>query len=347
MPDVEVVGAADPSQVARARAREHHGFPCFANVGQLLEKTELDVLCVLSPVSTHRAVVEAAAGHGVAVLCEKPLALTLEDASAMVERCAQAGVALTYGSSYRYLGSVTTARQLILSGAIGEVSLIVETLLGGSGPGSQQPIGPDHYPLGSPGGSGMGLVDHGIHFIDVAPWLVDRAVAAAFGRGNRSGEPLRPEFMVLELDGGLLAHFLCFDGTWSTTLPNEGQWLDGAGWDVSGTYLSAGLWGRDLVEIHVFGSSGALRIVPYGHKLYRSGPGGMRGIPVEGPSPPHHFGLQLRAVIDALWENRPMPVPGESGVVALRVLLSVYSQEQDGNSPLGLAIAPTSGQIGG
>ena len=330
MPEIDIAGAADPSPDARARAGADHNFACYPSVDELLAEEPLDVLCVLSPARTHREVVEKAAAKGVAVLCEKPLASTVADATAMVRVCGEAGVPLGYGSSYRFLGAVRTARETIASGVIGAVTLLVETLIGGSGPDGQEQIGPEHYPLGVPGGTGMGLIDHGVHFVDIAPWLVDRATVSASGRGNTSGGPLRPEFVVLELEGGILAHFLCFDGSWSTALPGEGQWLAGAGWDVAGTYLPPGSWGQDLVEIHVYGSEGALRIAPYAHRLYRSGPDGITEVPIDGPPPPHHFALQLRAFVDAVRVGRPPPVPGERGLEVLGVLHSVYDHLESG-----------------
>lgn len=325
MSDVEVVGAADPSAAARKRASEQYGLLSFAGVEELLDTAALDLLCVLSPVRTHREVVELAVERRVPILCEKPLAATVDDASAMIEDCARAGVPFAYGSSYRFLGAVQTAREAISSGAIGEVRLVVEALVGGSGRDQQRAIGDEHYPLGEPGGSAMGLVDHGIHFIDIAPWLAGRAVRRTWGRGNISGGSLEPEFIVLELEGGALASLTCFDGSWSTSLPNEGQWLRGAGWDVGGSYLEPGSWGRDLVELHVYGTAGALRVVPYGHRLYLSGPDGNRELKVDGPAPPHHFGLQLRAVLSAFEDGDPPPVPAESGLAALRLLHSIYS----------------------
>jgi predicted dehydrogenase len=332
MSDVEVVAAADPSAAARRRATERYGLVCFADVEELLDATTLDLLCVLSPVRTHREVVELAVEKRVPILCEKPLAATVEDATALVESCASAGVPLAYGSSYRFLGAVQTARDAISSGAIGEVRLVVETLFGGSGRDQQQPIGAEHYPLGEPGGSAMGLVDHGIHFIDVAPWLAGRAVVRTWGRGNLSGAPLEPEFIVLELEGGALASLTCFDGSWSTSLPNEGHWLRGAGWDVAGRYLEPGSWGRDLVELHVYGTTGALRIVPYGHRLYLSGPDGLSELAVDGAAPPQHFALQLRAVLSAVEEGDAPPVPGEIGLTTLRLLHSIYSNSPSNRS---------------
>jgi predicted dehydrogenase len=329
LPEVELAGGADPSPAARAHAEEQHGLRTFASVDELLANESVDLLCVLTPTATHRDAVEAAARHDVPVLCEKPLAATLADGEAIVECCARAGIPLAYGSSYRFLPPVAAAHDLVQGGAVGEVALVVETLVGGRGREAQEQIGPAHYPFGTPGGTPMGIVDHGIHFIDVAPWLAGRQVVAASGRGNTSGGELGAEYVALELDGGAHAHLICFDGSWSTALPNEGQWLAGDGWDTSGTLLRAGSWGRDIVELHVYGSDGALRVAPYAHRLYRSGPDGIAEVPVDGPPAPHHFGLQLRAVLGALAAGEPLPVPGEVGLDALRTLHSIYSDERE------------------
>ena len=53
----------------------------------MLRKENLDIACVLTPPSTHREIVEKVAEYGVNVLVEKPMALTLEDAKAMITKC--------------------------------------------------------------------------------------------------------------------------------------------------------------------------------------------------------------------------------------------------------------------
>ena len=70
---------------------------------------------------------------------------------------------------------MATAQALIRSGAIGDILLMREQEVGGSGPANRHRMGFAHYPKGTPGGSGFGLVDHGIHLIDA--FGVDVAMA--------------------------------------------------------------------------------------------------------------------------------------------------------------------------
>ncbi len=55
-----------------------------------------------------------------------------------------------------------TAREMILRGDIGDVLLLREYAVGGISAAKRETLGFAHYPKGGPGGSGMGLCDHGI-----------------------------------------------------------------------------------------------------------------------------------------------------------------------------------------
>jgi predicted dehydrogenase len=263
------------------------------------------------------------------VLCEKPLAASAADGEAMVAACAAAGVRLGYGSSYRYLGAMTRARALIAQGALGDVALLVETLTGGGGRADQRAIGEDHYPRGGAGGTSMGLVDHGIHMLDCLPWLVDAPVRSIRGRGNRSGEALRPEHAQLELEGGALCQLLYWDGSYDVALPSEGAFSLGGTWDIHGRYAPPGRWQPPGVEIRVFGSQGALRILPYAHHLYLADADGLRAVPVPSPASPLHFAAQLSAFLDAIERGEAPPVGGADGVAALRLLEAIYDDDRE------------------
>src|SRR5262249_36280405 len=151
----------------------------------LLARGRPDIACILTPASTHRALTERCARAGSHILCEKPMAVTLDDALAMKSACEKNHVQFFYGSSYRYLPAVQKAKSLIAQGVIGTVRLIVEQVIGGEGPAAHHPLSAAHYPQGGPGGGGYGLVDHGIHMLDIFPWLCGSPVVSVFGQGDR------------------------------------------------------------------------------------------------------------------------------------------------------------------
>ena len=181
---IEVVAGAEPRGDRRVAMGGRFHLRTYATAGEMLDRERLDIACVLTPAAAHCVATEQIASHGVHVVCEKPIAVDLGDARAMIAACDEAGVRFCYGSSYRFLPAIARARELIEAGAIGDVRLVVETAIGGRGREGHQPLSATHYPLGGPGGSGMGLVDHGIHSIDIAPWLLGSGVVSVFGRGN-------------------------------------------------------------------------------------------------------------------------------------------------------------------
>src|SRR4051812_27022146 len=85
------VGHYDRSRFAEIG--ETFGVPCLSQ-DELLAHPDVDVVCLATPSGQHAAQTIAAAGAGKHVLVEKPLALSLADADAMIEACERANVHL-------------------------------------------------------------------------------------------------------------------------------------------------------------------------------------------------------------------------------------------------------------
>ena len=321
---IEVIAATDPLKARLTEVAASTGLRPYASTQEMLDAENLDIACVLTPTAAHEEATLACARAGVNVLCEKPLALSIDACERMIAVCREHRVLLGYGASYRYLPAVVTARNMILDGAIGDVLLMRESVIGGTGPAGRQTLSAQHFPPGGPGGAGMGLVDHGIHLIDTFSWLLNSSVHSVVGRGNVSGETQGPEFMVMAFENGTVGHLLYEDGTFPTELPTEGHFSWGAGWDVSGR-VAAGQWQAQPGCIHVHGTTGALRIHHYGNHLYWTSRQGVRQIDVPGPAMPGNFTLQMAAFAEAVRTGQPAPVPGQAGLAACRALLSVYA----------------------
>jgi len=318
---VRVVAASDLDPAAAALCPP--GVAFHTDAAAMLAAERPDIVCVATPPASHAALVELAAAAGAHVLCEKPLAVSLADVERMRTACQAAGVNLAYGASYRFLPAIRRARELIAEGAIGEVVLMREAEIGGAGPDARVVLGPAHYPPGGPGGSPMGLVDHGVHLIDILPWLAGSPVASACGRGNVSGQPLGPEHLTLTLQSGAVGLLAYDEGVFPTALPAEGGFSLGGGWGPGG-YVAGGGWNPAPGAIHVHGTRGALRIHHYAHALFLIDADGVRQIPLDGRPAPHHFADQIDAFAEALAEGRAPDAGLDDGERALRVLLSAY-----------------------
>jgi predicted dehydrogenase len=93
----------------------------YADVEALLEQEALDFVDIATAPSVHKEQVEAAAAHGVAVLCQKPLALTLDEAQAMRTTCQRAGVLLSVNENWRWRPWYREVKGLLEREALGRL----------------------------------------------------------------------------------------------------------------------------------------------------------------------------------------------------------------------------------
>ncbi len=328
---VRVVGVAEPRTTRRLEIAARYGVAAFESGAALLEATHPDIVCILTPASSHREVTEMCAAAGAHILCEKPMAHTLEDALAMHRSCVSHGVQFCYGSSYRHLPAVREARRIIAAGEIGKVRLMVEQVLTGRGEAEYRPLSEAHYPIGGPGGGGYGLVDHGIHMLDVMPWLCGSAVTAALGRGDRSGDCARPEFAMLTLQSGALG-VLVYDGsTWPLELPAEGLFSEGRDWvDQRGWVGPRGQWDAHPGSIRVYGSTGSLRICHYVNRLFINRREGLHQLELPHEATPAHFGVQMRHFCAELDVGTVPSCGAVTGIQTLATLFAIYASERSG-----------------
>lgn len=87
----------------------------------VVNNPDIDVIDIAAPSAIHAEVAIAAANAGKHVFCEKPLALTLDDAKKMVEAVEAAGVVNMIGFNYRCVPALALAKKLIDDGEIGEI----------------------------------------------------------------------------------------------------------------------------------------------------------------------------------------------------------------------------------
>jgi len=88
---------------------------------EVVADPNVDIVVVAAPSALHKDVSIAAAANGKHVFCEKPLALTLDDAREMTRAVEDAGVTNMIGFNYRRVPALALARKMIQDGRIGEI----------------------------------------------------------------------------------------------------------------------------------------------------------------------------------------------------------------------------------
>jgi 1,5-anhydro-D-fructose reductase (1,5-anhydro-D-mannitol-forming) len=117
----EVIAVASGSPERAASFADRNGIRASGSVEQILARDDIDAVYISSTNEHHRPQTELAAAAGKHVLCEKPLALSLEDGGAMLDACARAGVTLATNHHLPGSGIHRTVRHLVADGAVGRV----------------------------------------------------------------------------------------------------------------------------------------------------------------------------------------------------------------------------------
>lgn len=123
-PAVRLVAAADTRAEARKRFAGEFSAKAYDTVAALCADPAVDAVYVATPHQFHREHALQAAQAGKHLLIEKPMALTVEDCTAIVDAARRAGVHVVVGHSHSFDAPVRHLRRLIESGAYGKVRMI-------------------------------------------------------------------------------------------------------------------------------------------------------------------------------------------------------------------------------
>ncbi|WP_424937056.1 MULTISPECIES: Gfo/Idh/MocA family protein [Bacteria] len=225
MPGVELI-ATDPDGAA-APDRAPRGAELAAELGVDYVDTYddafawgPDAVVVAAENSRHRALVERAATAGVHVLCEKPLATTVDDAVAMREACERAGVVLMVAYPVRFAPAFRDALARLRSGRLGRV-------LGVTGINNGK-LPQDRAWFTDPELAGGGaLVDHVVHCADLLDELLGeradtvRAVSNRFLHAERELAVETGGLVTLRYPSGVAATIDC-SWSWPMSSPTWG-----------------------------------------------------------------------------------------------------------------------------
>ena len=252
-PRMTAVAGRDPDGV-RAAA-ERLGWDSTETSWQaLVERDDIDLVDVCTPGDTHAEIVIAALEAGKHVLCEKPLANSVEEAEAMTraaEAAAASGVRAMVGFTYRRVPAIALARQLVAEGRLGTLHHVRAQYL-------QDWIVDPQAPLSwrlekDKAGSGS-LGDIGAHIIDITQYITGDTISRVTGRLHTfvDERPLPSEHSGLSGTAGT--------GTGKVTVDDAATFLadfrGGAMGVFEATRFASGR--KNAIRIEINGSRGSL-----------------------------------------------------------------------------------------
>jgi predicted dehydrogenase len=277
-----------------------------AGVASSLKKllAAVDVVDICTATDVHAEVAIAAAAAGRHVICEKPLARTLEDGEAVIAACERAGVRLFVAHVVRFFPEYEAARRAVAAGAIGDPAVVRLKRA------SARPRRAGGEWLFNAARSGGMILDLMIHDFDYARWVAGDVVTVHC----RSAGVARPDlgvehaFAILTHVSGAISHVT---GSWAYGGPVFRTSLEIAG--------SHGLIEHD--------SEVSRPIVGHLH------PAGTDAAAVALPSSPVRedpYRLELREFRRAILDGIPARVAPRDGLEALRIALAADESARTG-----------------
>ncbi len=124
VPGATLVAVADARAEAARALADRLGIVAMPDPGALIADPSIEAVVVAASTPAHADLIVAGAGAGKAVFCEKPMALSLEDATRAIAAADEAGVALQVGFNRRFSSDFVSARLAIVNGAIGTPQLM-------------------------------------------------------------------------------------------------------------------------------------------------------------------------------------------------------------------------------
>ncbi len=298
---VRLTAVADPELERAGELAAAYGARAVPEQADLLD--DVDAVWLCTPPFLHAAQAVAAAAAGKHIFCEKPMALTLEEADRMIEAARQAGVKLMIGQVLRYYPPVAALRTLVESGELGDITYCFSRRFAAA-----------RFEAMSPwrrrGTMGGGFVlEWGVHEVDALRFLVQRPAEQVYGR-LAFLDRANPDFAtdahaIISFAGGITG---TFDGGLTSAIR---EWT----WGVQGTRAAARAEGMQRVRVATLDdrTERVLELAPV------TEPERKINLPVL---------QENRAFVEAILQDRPVPVPGEEGRATLELCLAIHRSHE-------------------
>lgn len=301
---------ADPIRERAERLAAQSGAAAETDWRGVLDYPGLDLAIVATPHDALASVTLAAVERGIHVLVEKPAARRTEELRPVMEAAARTGALVRVGFNHRYHPALLKARELVDSGALGELMFLRARYGHGGRPGY------DREWRARPEISGGGeLIDQGVHLIDLSRWFLgDFTEVHGFAHTYFWDMPVEDNaFLTLKTAARRVAFLHASCTEWKNLFSFE-------------------LYGRTgKLDISGLGGSYGVERIAFYRMLPEMGP--PETTIWEFPRGDASWALETAAFLEDIRLGRP-PSPGLSdAMAALDVVAAVYSQSCHDHHP--------------
>ncbi|MHA1377312.1 MAG: Gfo/Idh/MocA family protein [Candidatus Helarchaeota archaeon] len=176
-PKLKFVAALDINEKVANKFSKAHKLTSYTDLDKFLQSDEFEAVVVLVPHFLHAKVTKAAAEAGKHVLCEKPMAPTLEECDDMIKVTKKAGVQFMIAENHRFLPAHLYMKDLIDRDFIGDIFLV--RTYEGAYDDPEHFLNPETWHFTYDKGGGGVLADQGAHKFALLNWILDDTVESA------------------------------------------------------------------------------------------------------------------------------------------------------------------------
>ena len=304
MEGVELMGVTDDDLMRGQRIASQNQAHFFQSYEDLLE-AKPDGVIICSENNRHRTLAEMAASRGIHVLCEKPIATTLEDARAIVDACDKAGIILMTAFPMRFSAPLLEIKFRLNNGDFGEVYCFNATNQG------ELPTKHRAWFVDRELAGGGAIMDHTVHLVDIMRWLLSSEVETMYARSNKIFHANE-----VDVETGALEMLTFQNGTFATI---DASWSRPQYWPTWGGLTFEMVTQRGAVVVDAFRQN----VNIYRHEWQRSKWA--------------YWGSDMNQAmisdfVAAIRENRPPRVTGVDGLRAVEATLAAYESVRTGQT---------------
>lgn len=304
MEGVELLGVTDDDPMrGQTIAAQNQAYYFHSYEDLLGAKPDGVIICTEN--NRHRPLVEMAVSRGIHVLCEKPLATTLEDARAILDACEKAGLLLMTAFPMRFSAPLLEIKARLEQGDFGDIYCFNATNQG------ELPTKHRAWFVDPALAGGGAIMDHTVHLVDIMRWFTGSEVKTMYARSNRifHADEVQVETGALEM--------LTFENDVFATI--DASWSRPQYWPTWGGLTFEMVTQRGAILVDAFRQN----LNVYRHDWQRSNWA--------------YWGSDMnRAMVSefaaAIRENRPPRVTGLDGLRAVEATLAAYESDRTGQT---------------
>jgi myo-inositol 2-dehydrogenase / D-chiro-inositol 1-dehydrogenase len=323
VPDAEVVAVyTRNAEKAQSFAQKHGISQWYNDLDAIIQSSGADVIDICLPNFLHADATLKAAAAGKHIIIEKPLAVTLEEADAMISACKKAGVKLMYAEELCFAPKYERVRQMVNEGAIGEIYMLKQ---------SEKHSGPHSdwfYDINLAGG-GV-LMDMGCHGIAWFRWMLKNAraksvyatMSTVYHKQRTKAED--NSVVIIEFENGVTGLV-------------ENSWAKHGGMDDRSEIYGTG--GVVYADLFMGNAAIAYSKNGYGYAMEKADTTVGWTFTIFEEAFNQGYPQELKHFIDCVQHNKEPLVTGEDGRAVLEIIYAAYASAAQGRK-ISLPFAP-------